>query len=98
MNFERLMDVAVRQARKHAKTVLSVQENRMAPDWGITSPLRRVQALARVLQGRIESATDKGVESAIFWHGKWLCHAAARTCLEVLQARAHELAPAGAAA
>lgn len=72
MEIERLMDAAVRQARKHAKTVLSTQEARMAPAWGINSPRRRVQAMARVLQDRIQSATDKGVESAVLWHCKWL--------------------------
>lgn len=96
MNVERLVDVAQRQARKHATAVLSGQESRMAPDWGITSALRSVQAMARVLESRIESAADKGAESAVFWHGKWLCHAGARTCLAVLNARATVLAPAGA--
>ncbi|WNL48435.1 hypothetical protein RKE25_22155 (plasmid) [Dyella sp. BiH032] len=92
------MEVALRQARKHAATVLRAQENRMAPEWGINTPLRRLQAMSRVLQERIDSAADKGLASVVFWHGKWLCLAAARACLAILEDRMGELVPLGAAA
>lgn len=48
-------------------------------------PGKKADYLIPCLEKRISEAQDKGLASAVYWHGKWFCYAHAVYMLETLK-------------